>query len=384
MPDRRGVDLELSDFWNMAGGGGEADPDRLDPATAAAVRRIRVLASAPLPGLARERVWRGLMGTTESTIAKERTMTPVADVFGSRPTAGQNGRLPSPRASPRGQPTFRQREFWTRPILPISLALLLLTGLTGGWLWLGAPRPGAGGEPHALITAPLVTPAATPDPATFDGVLIDTVLANQPLTSQYIDVERLIFAAGDGIGENDNRDSNMALIVTAGKVTVTVDGPTQLFKNIDADAQPAEANVPQPLRAGEALVWGPGTHFRIEHRGEAPAVIVAFNILDPNINGPTLRNVALRQLSQGNATFAPGPLRLIVRRVSLMPGETFRRPVGGPLLILGPEDPSASISGYLIGDANNYGATPANLLVMTLEPVGGTSVTPMSASPAPA
>ncbi len=376
MSEQRGDDLDLSQFWNDVAGG----PGPLDPDTAAAVRRLQALASAPLPASARERVRRRVL-PAESATAKEQRLTSVLELDYPYAPAGLNGRFPSPRALVRDRAFANPRRGWMRTIAPIALVVLLLTGL-GGWLLLGAPWPGTGGH-HAAIPAPLATPAATPDPAAYQGVLINMVIANQPLTSQYVDVEELRFNSGYGFAGNYAADSNFVELVTKGELTVTVNGPTQVFRGLGAKPQTGAAGVPQVLEAGDAIAIGPRTNFKTEHTGDAPAVFVSFNILDPNISGPSQANDALYQIAQGSGSFAPGPLRLVVRRITLKPGETFSRPASKIFMVIGPEDPSSSITGFLLGDAINDGKTPAHLLVMTLEPVGAATGTLVYASASP-
>jgi hypothetical protein len=99
-------------------------------------------------------------------------------------------------------------------------------------------------------------------------------------------------------------------------------------------------------------------------------VVISFNLLDPNIGAPDQANDTLNQIMQASGYFKPGPLRMIVRRVTLAPGDTFSQPASGIFMLTGPEDPASHITGFLQGAATNDGETPANLLVMTLEPVG--------------
>jgi len=209
------------------------------------------------------------------------------------------------------------------------------------------------------------------------------VIANQPLKTQYVDVEEVHFNPGYGFGGNYAVDSNFVELVTEGEITVTVDGPIQVIRGIGGSPQTVAANSPQVLRAGDAIAIGPRTTFKNEHDGELPATFVSFNLLDPNISGPSQTNDALYQITQGNGTFAPGPLRLVVRRITLNPGQTYARPTSGPFLLIGVEDPNSAFTGYFIGDATNNGTTPANLLVMTLEPVGGKNTTLVYASSTP-
>ena len=248
--------------------------------------------------------------------------------------------------------------------------------LIGGW-FLVRPHLDSN-DSHANLPAPEVTPVPTHDPATYSGVLIDVVLANQPLTTQYIDVEKVRFDPGYAYGGNDALGSNFVVLVTQGEITVTVDGPTQVFRGFGADPVPAAAGVPQVLRAGDAIAIGPGTHFKNEHNGDTPATLVSFNLLDPNISGPSQANDVRWQLSQANGHFAPGPLRVVVRRVTLQPGASYTRPTAGPLLVFAPEDPNSGITGYLIGDAVNYGKKPEAMFVITFEPVTGTPATPVA------
>ena len=381
MADAAG-DLDLSRFWDDVARGGAANSGPLDPETAAAIRRLHRLTAAPLPGQARERVWRRLMATNPT--AGGLHDTPATNPNGAFPKVSPNGRTPRSHALTRRRILPDPRRGDMTPVVRIALALLLLVGLIGGWALAGAPWPGKN-EGHAAIPAPAVTPAATPDPATYTGVLIDTVIADQPLTSQYIDVEEYRFNPGNGSLGNDGADSNFVEFVTQGEISLTADRPTIVVRGLGGAPQSAPANVKIDLKAGDAIAVGPRTTFMHEHTGASPAVLISFNLLDPNIGAPNQSNDTLHQIMQGNGNFKPGPLRLVVRRFMLAPGENYSTPASKIFMLMGPEDPSSSITGFLMGSATNGGTAPASLLVMTLEPVGEPTGTLVytSASPTP-
>jgi len=376
MTDPTGCELELSRFWNAVANGAPGTAGELDAATASTVRYLHRLASAPPPVSARERVWRGLVaGEVSSRIRQEVSMTETADRLGPHQRAKLNGRHSSPPGSAPTEGVRAARRIYDRRWISLAVAMAAIV-LIGSWFLV---RPYLeSNDAHTNLPAPEVTPVPTHDPASYNGVLIDLLLADQPLSTQYIDVEKVRFNSGYSYGGNYANGSNFVEVITQGELTVTVDGPTQVLRGFGADPEPAAAGVPQVLRAGDAIAIGPHTLFKNEHNGDLPAIIVSFNLLDPNINAPSQANDVLWQLSQANGHFAPGPIRMVVRRVTLQPGESYSRPTAGPLLIFAPEDPNSSITGYLIGDAANFGKVPEAMFVFTLEPVAGSPSTPVA------
>lgn len=382
MPDPRGFDLALSTFWNEVAAGHPGDATGLDPETEDTIRRLHHLASAPLPGSARERVWRGLMTTPDVRVNhKEPDMTHVTDLFGGKPRVGPV-RWPMVlhvAPGPRPRPARINR-------LALIAAILVVLAAIAGWAWLGASVPKSGEPRHAAVPALIVTPRATPDPAAVEGVLVDMTLSAAPAEPQFADIERVDFGSGATELENCMGTSNFVMFVTQGELTGSVTGPPGIFarviRDMNGQAEDLARGGPLRLTAGDTLAVGAGAGFRLEHAAGLPASIVSFNIFTADFAtatcglGATVTNITadLNQLGTGNDVPSPGPQHLVARRVRLAPGATFRQPpAAGQVVVLAPEDTAMTVA---ISDskteATNVDNKPVSLLVMTLAPLGGT------------
>lgn len=164
MPDRRDHDhdTELSRFWNELSETGEIAPTSLDPETAALIRRLHVSANAPLPGSARERVWRGLLDRYDDPVTgKEPNMHTVTNVI--RP--GLNGQAIPMR--PRPPTDYLPRPADHRLLLVAAvLVVAIIGGIAGAII---ADRLDSNGpRPAPAILAP-----GTPSPDT--GITDETI-----------------------------------------------------------------------------------------------------------------------------------------------------------------------------------------------------------------
>src|SRR6185312_14068832 len=92
-------DDELNRFWNELTQRGTSAARDLDAEDITLVRRLQALAAAPLPGAARERVWRGLADTWEIEPAIGREHAAPIRIDGS-------GRVRQLPVQPRTQPSW--------------------------------------------------------------------------------------------------------------------------------------------------------------------------------------------------------------------------------------------------------------------------------------
>src|SRR5690348_11239805 len=118
MADAAG-DFDLSRFWDEVARGDAAEAGPLDPETAAAIRRLHRLAAAPVPGQARERVWRRLMAT-------EAPRGIAADASSTFPAVSLNGRSAEAHAPARSQRLALPHQAPTGVFARVGLAALLL------------------------------------------------------------------------------------------------------------------------------------------------------------------------------------------------------------------------------------------------------------------
>src|SRR5262245_64383548 len=83
------------------------------------------------------------------------------------------------------------------------------------------------------------------------GVLVDTVVTDQPLGAEYVDIERWTFGPGPGFVENaDILGTNGAVLVTAGRLTATASRPARWLPGADdAAPRPVAAGLPPQLPA---------------------------------------------------------------------------------------------------------------------------------------
>jgi hypothetical protein len=171
MTDHTDPDLALSRFWNDLAERGRADAPDLDPETVAIIRRLHASANAPLPGSARERVWRGLLDTYERTVSdKEPPMFASTDVI--RP--GPNGRIGTARpisVEDRLRPANRQIALAIAAVLVIVLVGGIAGGLIQDRLDSNDPRP-----------VPAILAPASPSPE----VVRDETLVEVPVPADLI------------------------------------------------------------------------------------------------------------------------------------------------------------------------------------------------------
>jgi hypothetical protein len=368
---------------DLAAGRTPSEPYELPREEIDAVTRFRSWAMTPPPDAARERVWREVLVKIERQRKEQSMVTSI--------TRGRLAPPPPiplrPRPDAVGKPvrTSRGRLEWSNAVSIIA-ALLLLAGIVGGWMAAGSPRPWGDEHPHALIPAPLVTPEATPDPATYEGVLIDTILTKPPAKPNSIHIELADYGTGANTVGGCLASTVFASFVVQGELTGSVTGPpgmfAQVIRGVGGPAEDLASGASFHLTAGDTLAAGAGASYITEHAPGPPAVTIGFAIYtaDSDTCGPSNTTAGISELGLGYGTYPPGPLHLVVRRVLLAPSDTFEQPkTEGQIVVLGHEDPFATfpMSG---SKATNTTDKPVSLLVMTLDPVAGAATPEASPS----
>jgi DNA-binding beta-propeller fold protein YncE len=150
-------ELALSRYWNDLQGPGSADPGQIEADTAAMVRRVQLLGSAPLPAAARERVRRKVMAEIDR-IEQEPSMSSSVNGTVARPFAIERGVLPTIEQV-RHRPIGRVSRGRSWAIAQLATAAILLITLFGIYRMHWDVRNPGGSNGHNGAVIPAATPS---------------------------------------------------------------------------------------------------------------------------------------------------------------------------------------------------------------------------------
>ena len=372
-------DVSLNPIWRDVFGQ-PTDPsparDAIDPGTAETIRQLHALGAAAPPVSSRERVRQSVRASIRSVNLAERTQAMNQALHLDAVPIGSGRTRQPPLSKPWSRvPAKRDRWLWTA----LSVAAVIAIVLGGIWRYSGSDNGGKGGGLPAISGSPIAAPNATPDAATVEGTLVDTIVANPPSSPIQIDIEQQDFMTGS-TWDYCTGASTFVMFMTKGAITVTASSPSELRRGMGGAAQTVPSNQPTKISAGDSEAIEPNANFHLAYAAGAPAQLVSFNLFGAG-NGedcPTAANASDMQLASGRATLSPGPLHLVARRMTLAPNASIPAPPAGVAQIAS-VDPSSS--GYLArsnGVYTNNETSPMIVLVMTLSPAS-----PATATPAP-
>jgi hypothetical protein len=294
MPDPRRDELAASRYWNALTRGEKADSGELDPAAAAAIRRVENLAAAPLPAAARERARQRLLAQIDQAGQQK----PQVDRKGGgqrlKSLIGPNGHAaPNPPQPLARWPSFGQTEtVFTRHggvFGRLALAALLVLTLLAGLLALRVVRPG--------WVVPLPEPLAE--------TLLDATLEGPAAGWTPIGIERWIFQPGPATLRVPPLDGPQWIVADDGAFLAVLDGAEQT------------------LAPGEAIVVETGQTLVLRNLGSRQASVLR-GVVAAGFALEEFDRVAIerRQVLNNESLVAvpPGPSRVGFVRLTLPPG----------------------------------------------------------------
>jgi hypothetical protein len=252
MPDQHDHDLRLNQFWNELTDHGDSSTP-IDPQTAAVIRRLHVSANAPLPGSARERVWRGLLDTYEQTVPdREPPMLASTDVI--RPGPNVNGRAALVRPTPlveQPQQTSRRRLLFAA-----ALVLALIGGIVASVI-----RTRPADEPPIFLPAAVASPESSTSPAAGEHEILfrTNLFPDRDSTDIHLDFFRGAIAPGREVTSPEDYAGHPGFeieLVLAGSLVVHSDSPFEVIRAGAEDApETVVAGIDASLDAGDAAIF---------------------------------------------------------------------------------------------------------------------------------
>jgi hypothetical protein len=316
MPDQHDHDLALNRFWNELAERGDSS-ESIDVEAAALIRRLHASSHAPVPGSARERVWRGLLDTYEQTVPdKEQPMHASVDVI----RAGPNGWIRTPQPIPLEE---RPRLANRRIALAIAaiLVIALIGGIAGGLIQdrldSNDPRP-----------APAILAPATPEP--IGDAVFETTLPADVIPADGFDTGgHGVFIISPGSRSTWERtccSGPLVEHVVAGAYTVRADADIEVTRK-DGSTETVLAGTEVTLEPGDSLVSRNEVVVEAANNGSEPVVLVTFVMVedpDGQFNGHQLPGWR----AEGNhvkepIALRPGQTTLRLSKTTALAGETI-------------------------------------------------------------
>ena len=376
MSDRH--ENELNRFWNeLTERGGSAARD-LDAEDITLVRRLQSLAAAPLPGGARERVWRGLAETWEVDPASSRERGAPIRIDG----AGRVRWLP---VQPQAQPSWLRR-----PILRYAAAAILILGIVLAIDIIRDPGSDRGGAP--VIHAP-ATPSPEASPTTLFEVTLPADLVphtTERITGLSYDKYR---AGTTSTWRPYCCDGPMVQYQLTGSIQVTGSAELQIVR-ADGTIDRIPANIEATVNTGDTLVTLNQTEITTVNNGTVDAEILNWLLLDSpgdRFGGRTGQDglvggthVVVSDF-QGTMVDLPGAVTVTLQKLEVEPNEVVHPPPGGVQLALTLDifyefvPTVGTDSSFTAHNMNGHPTTP--VYVVTLRPADS-SGPPGSGTPA--
>lgn len=328
------LDAWLDDLATGAPPRGELDPELADVA-----RRYIALGLAIAPVGSRERVWRAL--------PQPQALSPIAPIHSVAR--------------------------WSSTVAA-TLALLLITTLLSvvAFGYGRLPGPWQAG-PRMALWAPEATPLAA-DAATRQGLLTEMPVTDLPAYAGNAAIERWSYPPASAPVTSPPLSGPMLLFVTAGQITIRLEGDAAALRGVGMTGTPAVLSPTLgTLAAGEALLVPAHVSLTTSNPDDDPATVLVTPILSDTIQDWSLpwnqTTITQDLLATVDATFAPGPVRLALRRDTLTPGETVPAPAAGTFQLVGAE---SRLLAYLTrspeGEVTNRENTPIGVLILTVTP----------------
>jgi len=386
MPDEQQPDDALNQFWNTLGQPGQASGhDLISPDLAETLRRLHALALAPPPDRARLQVARAMGQTLASRQAAPAWNGSTASyprdlelvVRDDPVTRDRNleAWLPGPLAASPPSPVVRGP--LRAAILHLATALLLLLTLGIGILATRPLLPGTG--PTSLLPAaiPLMS---TPEP----GPALQTLFATTLPTRLTPAAGNLDFFVWRTTLDPGIRTSHQGQIkgfqlqhVISGELTLTADGPLQLFRgsSIASGMVSAAETMPRAvvlLHPGDTAVFAFDQTVEYANLASTPVELVAGGLFAGH--GAWLPE-GFTRIDHNELYPVPelptGPVDLTLVRAMLPPGAEVPAPPAGSLVFDVGAIEDSSIAKRPDGALRNIGPEEAAIYVLTVTPRGG-------------
>ncbi len=375
MSDRH--DDELNRFWNELKERGATNARDLNAGDAMVVRRLHSLAASPLPGAARERVWRGLLDTWQPTT--ERKEPPMNTATSLSPTTSPhaNGKT---AARPIALDPRRQPSWLGRPILRYAAAAILILGIVLSFDMFRNYR--ADHDPGPAILAP-----ASPEPtaeSTADTVLETTIPADVIPASGFDSAGLALFTIPVGNRSTWEKFCCAGPLiehVISGTVTVRIAAAIQVVR-ADGTVEDVPADTEVTLKPGDSLITRIEATREVANTGTDPVVLVSFVALEGNsghFDGDRLPGwqEGVKDVLNDPLAFLHEPIAVRLSTTTVMNGESIPAPPSGYLFVNPPFD-GGFIARHSDGSVQVFGqiGQPVEVYAITLTQAGDSGGTP--------
>jgi hypothetical protein len=370
MSDRH--DDELNRFWNELAERGQSAAPNLDAGDAMLVRRLQSLAATPLPGAARERVWRGLLDTWQPTTeGKEPPMNTATSptAAASLHANGRKATRPVPIASRRLPVGLG------RPILRYAAAAILVLGIIISFDAFRASRTDHGNQP--AILAP-----ASPEP-TDETVLESTIPADAVPAGGFEYSALALFTVPVGnrsTWEVSCCQGPLIEHVVSGTYTIRAAAAVHVVRE-DGSTEDVPANTEVTLSPGDSVISRNEVTVEGANTGAEPIVLLNFFAIEndePQFNLHQLPGwIAGSPDIAKPLVFQPGPIAVRLRKTTVMNGESVAAPSSG-YQFAGTPVKGTYIAEHSDGSIQVFGQVgqPVEAYILTLTQAGDSGGTP--------
>ena len=367
----------LSAYWDSLVGGPQGNA-AAPAGFAATIARLRTSDTTPalLPAQ-RGRVWEEIIASHAPSAGHQ--VLPLGEA------AHVNGRAPGlaplqPAWNPRStRPNFQPR--WL--LAQLATAALLLVTLGLGYFAFGPHRP----SERTIANPVAVVPAApTAGETTLEPVFATTLPAGTiPATADlytYV-LANATLDADTRVPVQGQIPGTLLASVLEGQLTLRVDGPLQVFRGPDRDAEIIPRNTEAVLDPGDTALYDYALPAEYANLRSTPVRIVQGGFLSGELPGP-LSPLAATDFTQQYPVpaLAKGPVRTTLTRAVVPPkGETPAQAPDTRVIAVGAEQ-EVSFGEGSNGALRNVSPKPIAIYVLTLEPAAAESVLPALATPA--